>query len=241
MSVELNDFFAAGFFLTKPVTRPDYCDSKLLPGTLVSLSSCICKFFPSSWTIDWCSETEDKRKEKAAYFGIPEDRLGATIQNITQLFDSEFGWENVIYSRNSAKKLLDTHLSADGSIWLLGAALHKSDIDSYMNKARPPEQQPGYAPVGAHGTYEMLQRRVSLDPPLQVMGFEPIVYEHSLSCSWLCNGLETECHNKLGITPNNFGLIGNYNEAKQCTDYISSDEVGAEPGLWLPWLVVRYV
>jgi len=71
------------------------------------------------------------------------------------------------------------------------------------------------------------------------LGFEPLVFDGSTPpCSWLCNHLEVSVHRDLGIVPNRHGLIGTYDEARRCTDCISRDDVGAEPGLWLPWLVV---
>ncbi len=44
----------------------------------------------------------------------------------------------------------------------------------------------------------------------------------------------------LNIAPNVSGFLETYEDAVQCVQHISSPEVGAEPGLWLPWLVVRY-
>jgi hypothetical protein len=70
------------------------------------------------------------------------------------------------------------------------------------------------------------------------LGFEPIVLNGGLSCSWLCNGIDRAADHKLGIKTNAFGLIEHREDADRVVQYIRED--GAEPGLWLPWLLVRY-
>ena len=76
--------------------------------------------------------------------------------------------------------------------------------------------------------------------PDALLGFEPLVFNGGLSCSWLCNGLETTVAEQLGIRPNASGLISTFEEACRCVEFISRDEIGAEPGLWLPWLVIEH-
>jgi hypothetical protein len=61
-----------------------------------------------------------------------------------------------------------------------------------------------------------------------------------LSHSWICNGLESHCAEQLNIRPNVAGLIEDLAEAERCCQEISRDEVGAEPGLWLPVALVVY-
>ena len=36
------------------------------------------------------------------------------------------------------------------------------------------------------------------------------------------------------------GLIGTFAEARKCVKYISRADVGAEPELWLPWLIIDH-
>jgi hypothetical protein len=44
----------------------------------------------------------------------------------------------------------------------------------------------------------------------------------------------------LGIMPNAAGLLADPEEARRAVAYISGDGVGAEPGLWLPWLLIEH-
>ena len=73
------------------------------------------------------------------------------------------------------------------------------------------------------------------------MGFELLAMMFGLlTCSWVCNGLEAVCAEHLQVQPNEYGSIPEYADARRCAEYVSRDEVGAEPGLWLPWLITRY-
>jgi hypothetical protein len=84
---------------------------------------------------------------------------------------------------------------------------------------------------------------VKRDQPLAaggtVLGFEPLVANGGLACSWLCNGLDRDAEEKLGIQTNAHGLIDSMADAARVVRYIREDG-HAEPGLWLPWLLVQY-
>jgi hypothetical protein len=84
---------------------------------------------------------------------------------------------------------------------------------------------------------------VKRDQPLAaggtVLGFEPLVANGGLACSWLCNGLARDAAEKLGVQTNPHGLIENLEDAARVVTYIRKDG-HAEPGLWLPWLLVPY-
>jgi hypothetical protein len=36
------------------------------------------------------------------------------------------------------------------------------------------------------------------------------------------------------------GLLDTFEEASRVAEYVNREDVGAEAGLWLPWLVVQY-
>ena len=44
---------------------------------------------------------------------------------------------------------------------------------------------------------------------------------------------------RFDISPNKYGLIELFDDACKCIEYIARKEVGAEPGLWLPWLLIE--
>jgi hypothetical protein len=52
--------------------------------------------------------------------------------------------------------------------------------------------------------------------------------------------LEELVYQERHIRPNEVGLLGTVEEAQQRFMVISADDVGKEPGVWLPWLLVSY-
>jgi hypothetical protein len=116
---------------------------------------------------------------------------------------------------------------------IFGLGLHPSLLEVFLRTASPSEV----------GMPVILAREKTLDDGGEVLGFEPLViddYTCELGCSWLCNGLERDARDKLDIVINKAGFIESFDEAMRCVRYIRSDDVGAEPSLWLPWLMARY-
>lgn len=132
-------------------------------------------------------------------------------------------------------------LSRDIDVAVFGLGLHRDDIEEFLRQGKPEEQKPGYAPQGEAGIYECVKAQSSIALTGEHVGFELLaMFFGILTCSWLCNGLETLCAEKLGIRPNVYGFINEYPDARRCAEYISGGDVGAEPGLWQPWLVTLY-
>jgi hypothetical protein len=42
------------------------------------------------------------------------------------------------------------------------------------------------------------------------------------------------------VRTNTEGFVETYTDGSRCAGYIGADEVRAEPGLWLPWLLTIY-
>lgn len=76
--------------------------------------------------------------------------------------------------------------------------------------------------------------------PGVLIGFEPLLSDGMIPCSWLCNGLETVVAERLHVLPNSNGLIDTFDDAVTIVSHIARDDVDAEPGLWLPWLIVEH-
>lgn len=239
--IVVSDFISGGFYVSRFVERPTYVSHDLLPSKILSMSSCISPFLPDTWAIEWACDKPEDRLEKAKQFGL-SDEIKEVVSWVTSRFDKEIGWPNVCYSLDTAQSLKAKFFSQTNDVVILGIGLHKSYVEKFINFSKPPEQKEGYAPNGESGVRYCIRKRNPLKEG-NVLGFEPLVTgEHtgSLEDSWLCNGLEKEAHSKLGINLNVNGFIDRLEDAHRCVEYISRDDVGAEPGLWLPWVVVRY-
>lgn len=95
--------------------------------------------------------------------------------------------------------------------------------------------------MGKSGIFECVSAGTNIADGGDFLGFELLAtYLGMLTCSWVCNGLETECAKRLGILTNSHGFVQTYADASRCAEFISRDETGAEPGLWLPWRMSVY-
>jgi hypothetical protein len=211
-----------------------------LPEQIISASGCIATFIPDTWCIEWTQDTSKNRSEEAKTFGLDDSRVLDMIKWVTPKFNDTIVWPNIVIDITVAVRLVGTFLSNLPDVRLLEIALHKSQTDEFCLVAEPPPQQPGFAPNGRQGVHEAILKTKSPSKDGHVLGFEPLVFDYSLSCSWLCNRLDTVVAEHLNIRPNQHGFVETFAEACQCVEYISKNDVGAEPGLWLPWLLLDH-
>lgn len=100
---------------------------------------------------------------------------------------------------------------------------------------------PGVADGPRQGVAVLLEEQERLVPGFEPLGYEPLVSEYdALGCSWTCNGLQAAVAGALGIEPNGEGFLATAEEARAVVEYLASPAVATEPGVWWPWLVVRY-
>jgi hypothetical protein len=238
--MDLDDFVAAGYFLARVSDRQPWMSAELLPERILSACDCICTFFPDTWAMDWSSSPAQRRKGALA-FQIPEERMPNVVSWANGSFERVFGWPRVLYSledARAARTLLDP--AVDGVI-LFALGLPTDLAGSFLDSAKPPPQKEGYAPVGATGYFQMVSRGQRLAEGGSPLGFEPLsTWMGLLTHSWLCNGLEKQLHDQVGLTPNSDGFVADVDGARDCVRRIRAGEVKSEPEEWFPWLVVRY-
>ncbi len=233
-------FLSAGFLVTRKVDRSQYHSPDLLPSRLISASSCICTFIPDTWAIEWASDTRDDSVRKAAFFGLDKHELPEIQAWITHGFQGLFRWPNVCPNIEIATNLVRRYLGGCNDIIVFELALHESYVEAFCRAAEPPPPKPGFAEIGRQGVHEVILERRRIRHDGHRLGFEPLEFYTSLSCSWLCNGLEKLAHDALGIRPNAHGLIEDFEDARKVVELISRPDTGAEPGLWLPWLLIDH-
>jgi hypothetical protein len=235
-------YVSAGFLVTRPVPRPDHSAAELLPDILVSAASDIATFIPDVWAIGWCGVATADRRTAAAALGIGSDRVDALVAQVTSLIidASRYGWPNVCYSLDAAREIARVAASDAGALTILELGLAEDQVPALLEASAPPPSLPGEAAWGEPGVGVALRRGVPMLVGGRSLGFEPLCFDQGLGCSWLCNGLEVVVARELGIRPNATGLLTDAGEARRAVAYISRDEVGAEPGLWLPWFLTEH-
>lgn len=237
----ISEYVSGGYYLAVRPKRPSYISAELIPETVLSASPCICDFLPGDWTIEWASVNANTRLEEAEKFGIAAFGLPALVAWGTAAFSIAFGWPSAFYRLDDARDARAKLLAKESDIVIFGLGLHVSDVADFLAVAKPPEAAPGFAPIGETGVYQCVNAGNQVDEFGHTAGFELLAtYSGLITCSWLCNGLETDCARELGVRTNSEGFVPTRADAVRCAEYIGRDEVGAEPGLWLPWLITTY-
>ena len=239
--MQLTDYISTGYFITVPTNRPDFVDGTLMPQSFLSLSSCFSDFFPGAWILEWCGTGETERTRIATLLGITPEQQQLAMAELDEALDETFGWENVIFDLDTARQYRQRYFSPTSRAKIVGAALHRDLCAEFVKVGTPPQPRPGESSVASHGTVHAVRRNVPPAAGGTILGFEPMTFDQQqLGCSWLCNGLERICADKLHVVPNSRGYIDDEESAARCIDLIEADETGAEPGLWMPWLLIEY-
>lgn len=236
-ALDLTRYVAGGCFIRSAPRSPSRSPD-LLPAELISLSPCICPF---SVSVYWGWEGSKNHPEALA-FGVQSDKLAELEAWSARGCDIDF--PNVFMNLEPARAFIDQFLPDHSSLYLLGIALHHDLVDDFLllkQRAYDPHTQQEIEEV--IGVSRAVTERQEIAAGGEVLGFEVVSYEQSLSHSWLCSGLEREMNQLFGIRPNAHGLIDTEAEAMQVCRWIAEDEQQgrrAEPEPYYPWLLIRY-
>lgn len=236
------EYISGGYYLTRRVPRRGNMRPELMPEQVLSASGCVCDFFPNTWAIEWTTDSVEARSAQAAQFGIDEAQLPGVIEWATAGFGELFGWPNAFYSLDAARAARARFLQGNRDVVLFGLGLQAAHVERFLECTRLETPKPACAPEGESGIVQCVSAGRRIEPGGARGGFELIAtYRFGvLSCSWLCNGLEAVFAERVGVRPNAHGFIETSDEAERCRQLIEREEVPAEPGLWLPWLVTIY-
>jgi hypothetical protein len=229
--VNVTQYIAGGFILTRRVARPSYV-AEFLPPRILSASTCICPTLPDNWSLLWTgSDAADRQREAAAW--------GADFRELAEWTARELdaggiGWPNVVADLPGARAFAQRVLPVGSEIVLLGLGLHETLAEQFERETTHPENQT------EPGIRSVLARREPFPAPGRPLGHEVLCYDSGSFHSWLCNGLEKPLTQQLGTATNDEGLIDDLTVAIAAAEYCGRDDVGAEPGLWMPWLLVQY-
>lgn len=227
LTIDAADYVAGGYILTRRVARDDaHHSADLLPAWIVSAGPCLADMALEYW---W----NEANVAEAAGFGVPESSWPELISWYTEQFETSIGAPGIARSPDVIHEFIDRFVTDRTDLTLLGLGLAPEHARELIDNWRSPPDR------GEYGVFEMLERGVSLHPGGTALGYEVISYEYGLEHSWLCNSLETLAHERLGITPNEHGLLASASEAAAVAD-MANDSDAVEPGLWLPWLLVTY-
>jgi hypothetical protein len=243
MSIELSEYSCGGYFIAKYAQKPqkpqdDRC-FRLLPDKILSISG-FCEFIPESWTWDWAVASKNYKESEcikwAAGWGLDANSLRRVREWLESRRDKEIIWPKTFCSPQAAYGFKNEFLREAKDIVIFGIGLHKSQ--HVLLYRRGPFSD---IPLENLSDYAYLSRKLPLEKGGEILGFELVSFGHGFGDSWFINDLPEYFHKKFNITPNKFGFIDNFEEASRCALSLPTDGSNAEPGRWLPWLIVKYL
>lgn len=209
----------------------------LLPQRFWSLSDCLCKIFPGTEALSWAKGDKDTQRHFREALSLSEreaEKLRAWVD--ARFNEGAIGWPSVFLSLDVAHQFGRLYLQDVPNLKLVATGLPQSNVLALV------EDGVGDASQGQSGVEAQLLKRLALPKEgWRRRGYEILGHDHGGFHSFACNGLEEDYKDKLGIKLNAEGLIESLQEAALATDYTGRDDVGAEPGLWLPWLMLEAV
>lgn len=220
-----------------PTPRKDYMDEKIVPETVLSVSSCLCKQYPDTSILWGNSEVE-----KARYM----DQLGLSL-NTVQLFEhwieehrntGDVLFPQVFSSLHSAQDFLNRFLIQLPGIRIISIGLperYQSDFleDIELFSSKNPE------PYGVEKM--LLQHHPPEKDGAKKVGYEVLGFDSGSFHSYLCNGLERDFRQHFNFSPNRYGLIDSIEEADRYSAYCNEiSEEETESVLWLPWAIFEH-
>lgn len=231
VTIHLDDYVSAGYYITKYFTRGDWQSTGLLPEKLLSVSHCLAKIAP---IVYWANSQEDFDA-----FGIPDTLRPEFEQWCNDKFDIEIGFPDVTYHLETARDFIKRFIPQKDDLFLLGAGLHKDFIEPFL--LVEPTLRMGVQDEGQRGLAHIIGQRSPL-PEGEILGYEVVCSDFGdINHSWLCNGLEKDGWDRFQIRPNQYGFIGTYAEAKTLTEFIMTDPaIYGEPGFYMPLLIINY-
>jgi hypothetical protein len=243
----ISDYRGGGYLIVRIAERAAWMAADVLPEHLFSASACICPRVPGIWAVRWVSMPNEERFGSAEAFGIGRERLAGIVDWVTAgLQSGKLGWPGMFLSLSTARAFAHEWLESTDGLALLGIGMQAQFVATFLREGAPGGAAArawgqDVASPGTPAVYAAVRKGRSPARGGQALGFELLGYDGMEGFhSWLCNGLDRSVYAQLGIRPNEVGLLNTADEARRALQSISTAGVGKEPGVWLPWLIIRY-
>jgi hypothetical protein len=225
-------YIAAGYTLVKP--------GPPIPAGGLTASACLAAVAPDSWAIDWVKMEPGERARHATGLGIAPEAVPEVVTWVTAEFGRRLKWPNVFTELEAAREFRRRFIPG-GGVYLIGLGLAADLVPAFLSLSAPPPQQPGYAPIGPVGVYDVLNTGRTLETGGELRGFDVLGYDEAgRFCSFRCNGLEADFQKELGVQFNRWGLLDEPTVAQRCADYAGRPETATCTRWWHPWALFEF-
>lgn len=222
------NFYLGGYYIIKPISMTDWMNNKVLHELVLSASRCICNFYPDIDMI-WNQSKENKETYRKTLM-LDNHTYDEMEYWINDRFEKNFDFPDVFNNYESAVEFYDKYLGSLNDLRIIGIALPNKFRDIFL------EEQDDLR----YGVCKNLSQSLRINMEGIVLGYEILGFEYGGFHSYICNGLEDYYYDKYNLKLNDNGLISTLDEAEILADYTNREIEGAEPVLWLPWVLLEY-
>jgi hypothetical protein len=191
--------------------------------------------YPEYWGFSWCRVSQGDADAALTQLGLS----GSDLRPLQAWVEAEFerggvGFPGVFLQYAVAVEFAERFMPNAPGVKLLGIGLPHDRVEAFLSEGRPGADE------GAPGIYRAVESGAPLAGGGTPLGFEPLGYDHGGFHSFVCNSLEEDYSNELGLTLNEHGRFADLSACQRAVEYTCLDTTGAEPALWQPWLVIDY-
>jgi len=224
---------SGGFYITRLLQKPHGL-GELLPESLITLSPCLGELLPDSWAFSWASHSDSDRVAAVQKLGLTPDVVPFICEFVNAAFATqELGWPSVWQSATVARNLLADPRIADRGFLLLELAIPEDFAATLLAELAPASGE------GDSGLFAKLKTATPAQSSAASLGWELLGVETGGSChSWLCNSIQNDAQQRLGVRPGPFGLLESEQDARAVLGLIANG-LGAEPVPWFPGLLSK--
>ncbi|HEU5321738.1 MAG TPA: hypothetical protein VFX28_13105, partial [Methylomirabilota bacterium] len=207
------DWIAGGWFLVSAAPMWRYAlEGWPWPPPLVSdpfwtVSDCLCDIYPAVGPT-WAGASDAELAAAAARLGVTRDGLHAVRREVDDLLArGALGWPYVFLDPGTARDFRRRHLARVPDVKLLAIATAPELAEALRREAAP---APGHGPGGV---WEMVGRRQPLPGGGRALGFDVLGLDHGAFHSFVCNLLQVEYRDRLGLHLNAAGKLPAWEDA----------------------------
>jgi len=203
MDPRLADCALGGYSVVLTRPRPDWARA-VLPDRIISRSRCLVGEFADVW-LDAYRERE---ADMEAVYGQARERFGLERTAVDKLCRWYQGQElefDVFTALPPAQEIVRSFLAGRSDVAIIGVGLPRAYAQEFVTGGPPQPQNAGFV-ESFNPVVDVVRRDQPLAAGGTVLGFEPLVANGGLACSWLCNGLDRDPAEKLGVQTNPHGL-----------------------------------
>jgi len=213
----------------------NWMNKDLLPSQIFTPSSCICNLHPEDICLSWVTDRNETITAYTKKLSITKEQFEELQENIDSSFNTnKYGWIQMFLEVDEARKYYKKWLTNIPDIKLVAIATSKEHREIFLTEEKSEGEN-----LGACGNWLMLEKGVSIDINQGLLGYDVLGFDVCAFHSFICNSLENDFAEKLGIKFNKSGLISSFSEATIAADYAQNPDVGAETALWQPWAIIE--